>query len=63
MLVLARLKDEKIMIGDEICITVTEFDKRHGRTRVKLGIEAPQHVPVHRMEVYKAIKERDDDRH
>ena len=52
MLVLSRQVDEKIIIGDSIVITVVEIR----RGLVRLGIDAPRDVPVHREEVYKAIK-------
>ena len=52
MLVLSRQVDEKIIIGDQIVITVVEIR----RGLVRLGIDAPRNVPVHREEVYKAIK-------
>lgn len=57
MLVLSRRKDERIMIGDDITIMVIEF--RDGK--VRLGIDAPKHVQVHREEVYKAIKQGEMD--
>ena len=52
MLVLTRKSNQSIMIGDEIEISVLSVvgDK------VRLGIEAPKDVPVHRQEVYDAIK-------
>ena len=53
MLVLSRQRDETIMIGDEIEITVV--DVRGDKVRV--GITAPRHVQVHRKEVYEAIKQ------
>ncbi|MCX7935047.1 MAG: carbon storage regulator CsrA [Planctomycetota bacterium] len=52
MLVLSRRKDETIMIGDEIEITVVDIK---GDT-VRLGITAPREVAVHRKEIYEAIK-------
>jgi carbon storage regulator len=52
MLVLSRQRDESIMIGDEIEIMVVNI----GRSNVCLGINAPPHIPVHRKEVYEAIK-------
>jgi carbon storage regulator len=52
MLVLSRQRDETIMIGDEIEITVVDIRGE----KVRLGINAPAHVPVHRKEVYEAIK-------
>lgn len=55
MLVLERKKNQKIMIGDhgEIEIMVVEL----GGGRVKLGITAPQNVPVHREEIFTKIQE------
>lgn len=52
MLVLSRQRDETIMIGDNIEITVVDIRGE----KVRLGINAPPHVPVHRKEVYLAIK-------
>ena len=52
MLVLSRQKDESIMIGDDIELTVVDVRGE----KVRLGITAPAHVPVHRKEVYEAIK-------
>ncbi len=52
MLVLSRQRDEMIMIGDDIEITIVDIRGE----KVRLGINAPAHVPVHRKEVYEAIK-------
>jgi carbon storage regulator len=52
MLVLSRQRDETIMIGDDVEITVVDIRGE----KVRLGISAPAHVPVHRKEVYEAIK-------
>ena len=52
MLVLSRKKDEKIIIGDNITVMVIEIRG----DKVRLGIEAPKEVTVHRQEVYDAIK-------
>lgn len=52
MLVLSRHRDESIMIGDDIVITIVDIRG----DKVRLGIDAPQEVPVHRQEVYEAIK-------
>lgn len=52
MLVLSRQRDETIMIGDEIEITVVDIRG----DKVRLGITAPRSVQVHRKEVYDAIK-------
>lgn len=52
MLVLSRKRDEKIIIGDNIEIVVVEIRG----DKVRLGISAPDEVPVHRQEVYERIK-------
>ena len=52
MLVLSRKKNEQIVIGDNIVVTLVEVRRAH----VRLGIEAPRDVPVHRKEVYEALK-------
>lgn len=52
MLVLSRQRDETIMIGDDIEITVVDIRG----DKVRLGITAPSEIPVHRKEVYEAIK-------
>ncbi|MDO5579522.1 MAG: carbon storage regulator CsrA [Planctomycetia bacterium] len=52
MLVLSRYKDQSIYIGDDIVITVVDVRG----DRIRLGIEAPADVPVHREEIYEAIK-------
>lgn len=53
MLVLSRLRDESIMIGDEVRITIVDIRG----DKVRLGIEAPRSVQVHRQEVYTAIQD------
>ena len=52
MLVLSRQKDETIMIGDDVEITVVDIRG----DKVRLGITAPTSIPVHRKEVYDAIR-------
>ncbi len=52
MLVLSRKKNESIVINDDITIVVVEIRG----DKVRLGVEAPREVPVHRREVYDAIK-------
>lgn len=52
MLVLTREKDESIIIGDEIVVTVVDISG----DRVRIGIDAPRSIPVHRREVYEAIQ-------
>ncbi len=51
MLVLSRKKNEEIVINDDVTITVIEVRG----DKVRLGIEAPKDVPVHRREVFDAI--------
>ena len=51
MLVLSRKKNESIVINDDITIVVVEIRG----DKVRLGIEAPREVPVHRREVFDAI--------
>ena len=52
MLVLSRQRDESIIIGDNIVVTVVDVRG----DKVRLGIEAPREVSVHRREVYEAIQ-------
>ncbi len=52
MLVLSRKKNESIIINDDITIVVVEIRG----DKVRLGVEAPKEVPVHRNEVYEAIQ-------
>ena len=56
MLVLSRQRDETIMIGDDIEITIVDIRGE----KVRLGINAPPHVPVHRKEVYEAIRRENE---
>lgn len=53
MLVLSRKKNEQIVIGDDITIVVVEIRG----DKVRLGVEAPKEVPVHRREVFDAIQQ------
>ena len=53
MLVLTRKKGEKIIIDDNIKLTVVEIEGN----KVKLGIDAPKSIEVHREEVYRRIEE------
>jgi carbon storage regulator len=53
MLVLSRKQDEKIIIGDSITLMVVSIQG----DKVRLGIEAPKEVTIHREEVYRAIQE------
>lgn len=52
MLVLSRQRDESIMIGDKVVITIVDIRG----DKVRLGIVAPEEIPVHRQEVYEAIR-------
>ncbi|WP_417851017.1 carbon storage regulator CsrA [Thalassoglobus sp.] len=52
MLVLSRHRDESIMIGDDVVITIVDIRG----DKVRLGIQAPTEIPVHRQEVYEAIQ-------
>ena len=60
MLVLSRQKDESIMIGDDVEITIVDVRG----DKVRLGINAPRSISVHRKEIYLAIqKEKEDKEH
>lgn len=52
MLVLSRRKDESIVIDDNIVVTIIEIRG----DKVRLGIQAPREIPVHRQEIYEAIQ-------
>ena len=52
MLVLSRQRDESIMFGDKVVVTIVDIRG----DKVRLGIEAPDEIPVHRQEVYEAIR-------
>jgi len=52
MLVLSRKKNEQIMVGDTIVITVVSFQG----DKIRIGIDAPKDIEVHRKEVYDAIQ-------
>jgi carbon storage regulator len=52
MLVLSRQKDESIIIGDDVEITIVDIRG----DKVRLGITAPKSITVHRREVYEAIQ-------
>ena len=52
MLVLSRQKDESIIIGDDIEITIVDVRG----DKVRLGINAPRSISVHRKEIYEAIQ-------
>ena len=52
MLILTRQKEQIIMIGDDIEITVVDISGN----KIRLGIKAPSDIPVHRKEIYEAIQ-------
>lgn len=56
MLVLSRHRDESIIIGDDVVVTIVDIRG----DKVRLGIQAPTDVPVHRQEVYEAIKRENE---
>lgn len=52
MLILSRKNDQQIMIGDEVVITIIGIRG----DKVRIGIDAPADVPVHRKEIHEAIR-------
>lgn len=52
MLVLSRYRDESIMVGEDVEVTIVEVRGN----KVRLGITAPRFIPIHRREVYEAIQ-------
>ncbi|MCE5303189.1 MAG: carbon storage regulator CsrA [Planctomycetaceae bacterium] len=52
MLVLSRQRDESIVIGDKVVVTIVDIRG----DKVRVGIQAPGEIPVHRQEVYEAIQ-------
>ncbi len=57
MLILTRQANESLMIGDDIKLTILDGAKGQ---QVKIGIEAPKDMPVHRKEVYLRIKHEEE---
>ena len=57
MLVLSRQKDESIMIGDDVEITIVDVRG----DKVRLGINAPRNIAVHRKEIFLAIQKEKED--
>lgn len=57
MLVLSRYKDERIMVGENVIITIVDIRG----DKVRLGIEAPKDMPVHREEVFQAIRRKNEE--
>ena len=58
MLVLSRQKDESIIIGDNVEVTIVDVRG----DKVRLGITAPKDIPVHRREIYEAIQREKADK-
>ena len=56
MLVLSRQRDQSIIINDNVVVTIVDIRG----DKVRLGIEAPSEISVHRREVYDAIRRGDD---
>ncbi len=56
MLVLTRRIGEAIQIGDEICVRVLEIQ----RGQVRVAIDAPREIPVHREEIYELVREENE---
>lgn len=57
MLILSRRTDESIVIGDEVTITILSVKGK----QVRIGINAPADVSVHREEIYQRIQDGDED--
>ena len=56
MLIFTRKKDERLVIGNEIEVTILNI----GSVNVKVGITAPRNIPVHRHEVFESLKHQQD---
>ncbi len=54
MLILTRKPNQSIMIGDDVEVTVLEVRGE----QVRIGVNAPKHVPVHRREIYEEIQQQ-----
>ena len=58
MLILSRRSGEAVIIGDEVSVTVLSINGG----QVRLGVNAPRNVPVHREEIYERIKQNEADK-
>lgn len=56
MLILTRRPNETVMIGDDITVTVLEVRGN----QVRIGVQAPKSIPVHREEIYERIKKEEE---
>jgi len=52
MLILTRRMNETLMVGDDVRVTVLGINGN----QVRIGVQAPRHIPVHRQEIYEKIK-------
>jgi carbon storage regulator len=55
MLILTRRVNEKLMVGDDVTVTVLSISGN----QVRIGVAAPRHVPVHREEIYDKVKSQE----
>jgi carbon storage regulator len=55
MLILTRRVNEKLMVGDDVTVTVLSISGN----QVRIGVAAPRHVPVHREEIYDKVKRQE----
>ena len=55
MLILTRRVNEKLMVGDDVTVTVLSISGN----QVRIGVNAPRQVPVHREEIYEKIKRQE----
>jgi len=55
MLILTRRINETLMVGDDVKVTVLGINGN----QVRIGVQAPRHIPVHRQEIYEKIKKEE----
>ncbi|MEN8207107.1 MAG: carbon storage regulator CsrA [Pseudomonadota bacterium] len=55
MLILTRRMNETLMVGDDVKVTVLSINGN----QVRIGVQAPRHIPVHRQEIYEKIKKEE----